>query len=129
MEQKSDFDEDFRNQSVRRVRLPAVRGKILDARGGVLADSVPDYCIAIYTEELRSPRSAVANTLELVHEIWARTGKAPDVDYHDIQRHIGLTPNQPLVAWKNLDPEAAAQWRRAFEEWTAPPKGSRRRLV
>ncbi|MCK4563532.1 MAG: hypothetical protein KAU94_02520, partial [Verrucomicrobia bacterium] len=58
---KSGFDEVFHNQSVRRVRLPAVRGKIYDTHGKCLADSVPNYCIAIYTEELRAPRSAVAN--------------------------------------------------------------------
>ena len=52
---KSGFDEVFRNQSVRRVRLPAVRGTIYDTNEKVLADSVPNYCIAIYTEEMRAP--------------------------------------------------------------------------
>lgn len=127
VEEKSGFEEVFRNQSVRRVRLPAVRGKIYDTNGKCLADSVPNYCIAIFTEELRAPRSAVANTLELVHEIWARTGQAPDVNYRDIQRHLSLSPGEPLVAWKQLDAATAARWRRAFEEWTQPPKGSLRR--
>ncbi|MEA2067987.1 MAG: hypothetical protein U9P12_02190, partial [Verrucomicrobiota bacterium] len=122
---KSGFEEVFRNQSVRRVRLPAVRGKIYARNGECLADSVPNYCIAIYTEELRAPRSAVANTLELVHEIWARVGKPPNISYRDIQNHLELTPSQPLVAWKNLDRESTKRWRAAFEQWTVPPKKSR----
>jgi penicillin-binding protein 2 len=121
------FEEVRRNQSVRRVRLPAVRGKIYDTNGDCLADSIPSYCIAIYTAELRAPRSAVANTLELVHEIWARVGRPPDITYQAIRRHIALTPDQPLVAWKDLSNDSIARWRAEFEEWTAPPKGSLRR--
>jgi len=124
---KSGFEEVFHNQSVRRVRLPAVRGKIYDAKGTCLADSVPNYCIAIYTEELRSPRSAEANTLALMHEIWARVGQKPDITYHEIKRHLEFTPDQPLVAWKALDDKKLSRWRARFEEWTAPKKGSLRR--
>jgi len=124
---KSGFDAEFVQQSVRRVRLPAVRGKIYDAKGVCLADSVPNYCIAIYTEEMRAPRSAVANTLELLHEVWVRVGRRPDISCRDIQKHLLLTPDQPLVAWKNLSNAEITEWRIAFEEWTAPPKGSRRR--
>jgi len=115
--QKGSFEAEFIQQSVRRIRLPAVRGKIYDAKGVCLADSVPNYCIAIYTEELRSPRSAVANTLELVHEIWTRIGIAPNVSYKEIKHHLLSHPNQPLVAWKNLDPKTALKWEKAYEEW------------
>ena len=124
---KSDFDAEFIQQSVRRVRLPAVRGKIYDRNNICLADSVPKYGIAIYTEEMRAPRSAVANTLELVHEIWSRVGRKPDITYEQIKDHMAHEPNQPLVAWKNLSDDEIAQWRKAFEQWTAPRKGSRRR--
>jgi len=124
---KRGFEEVFHNQSVRRVRLPAVRGKIYDTHEVCLADSVPNYCIAIYTEELRAPRSPVANTLELLHEVWARVGRPPDISYRDVQQHILLTSDEPLVAWKNLDDPSLARWRRRFEDWTAPEKGSRRR--
>ncbi len=124
VKQQSGFEKVFRNQCVRRVRLPAVRGKIYDTNGECLADSVPNYCIAIYTAELRAPHSPVANALELVHEIETRVGRKPDVTYRDIKRHMMFTPDQPLMAWKGLKPEEISKWRAAFEDWTAPQNGS-----
>ena len=119
---KSGFDAEFLQQSVRRVRLPAVRGKIYDTKGACLADSVPNYCIAIYTEELRAPRSAMANTLELLHEIWARVGRPPDISYRDIRRHLELTPNAPLVVYKKLNDAELARWQAAFGRWNEKQK-------
>jgi penicillin-binding protein 2 len=41
-------------QSVRLVRVPAVRGKILDRNGIALAENRPSYDVNLYIEELRS---------------------------------------------------------------------------
>ena len=120
--EKSGFDEVFRSQSVRRVRLPAVRGRIYDVHGKILADSVPNYCIAIYTSELRSPRSAIANTLELLHEIQDAIGRAPDISYHDVRTHLAVNRKQPLTAWKTLSDEEQEKLRRFIAEKTAPEK-------
>lgn len=126
--QKQDgFERMFKNQSVRRVRIPAVRGKIFDTQNRCLADSVPNYCIAIYTHELRSPRSAIANSLELIHEIWSRIGINPNIDYINLKRHLSLTPNKPFQVYHDLNDEQIIHWRQQFEKWTAPPKNSFRR--
>jgi len=42
-----------RNQSYRTVRIPAIRGKILDRDGRVLAENRPSYNVNLYIEELR----------------------------------------------------------------------------
>ena len=47
------YQKDLMKQSVRRVRLPGVRGCIFDRNGVRLADNRPSYCIAVYLEELR----------------------------------------------------------------------------
>ncbi len=67
------YQESLEVQAFRSVRLPAVRGKILDRTGVVLADNHPSYNINLYLEELsrafkkeytRSrPRSVVTNDL------------------------------------------------------------------
>ncbi len=60
-------------QSFRTVRIPAMRGKILDRNGLVLADSRPNYSVSLYLEDLSAqfqntykrlrPMKAVTNTL------------------------------------------------------------------
>src|ERR1035438_8489208 len=40
-------------QSYRTVRLPAVRGKILDRDGRVLAENNPRYNLSLYLDDLR----------------------------------------------------------------------------
>lgn len=45
--------ENERDQSYRTVRIPAIRGKILDRTGLVLAENRPSYNVDLYIEELR----------------------------------------------------------------------------
>jgi penicillin-binding protein 2 len=47
-----DYRESLQTQSYRTVRVPAVRGKILDRNGIVLAEDRPDYSVGIYLEDL-----------------------------------------------------------------------------
>jgi penicillin-binding protein 2 len=68
-----DYRESLQTQSYRSVRIPAVRGKILDRRGAVLAESRPNYGISLYLEDLSEsfrqeyqalrPRRVVTNSL------------------------------------------------------------------
>jgi len=48
----SRYRESIESQSFRTVRLPAVRGKILDRNGVALAENRPGYNISLYLEEL-----------------------------------------------------------------------------
>jgi penicillin-binding protein 2 len=47
-----DYQENLETQSFRTVRIPAVRGKILDSAGRVLAENRPTYNVSLYLEEL-----------------------------------------------------------------------------
>jgi penicillin-binding protein 2 len=48
-----DYQEHLETQSYRTVRIPAVRGKILDRNRVVLAENRPIYNASLYLEELR----------------------------------------------------------------------------
>jgi penicillin-binding protein 2 len=48
-----DYQENLETQSFRTVRIPAMRGKILDRNGLVLAENRPVYNVSLYLEELR----------------------------------------------------------------------------
>ena len=47
------FQTNLETQSYRTVRMPAVRGKILDRNGKPLAENRPSYNVSLYLEELR----------------------------------------------------------------------------
>ena len=47
------LEGDMRHQSFRMVQAPAVRGRILDRNGQVLAESQPHYNVVLYLEDLR----------------------------------------------------------------------------
>ena len=48
-----EYESHLQTQSYRTVRIPAVRGKILDRNGRVLAENRPHYNLALYLDDLR----------------------------------------------------------------------------
>ena len=59
-----DYEANLEAQSFRTVRIPAVRGRILDRNGVALAESRPTYNVSLYLEELdRSFRAAYAEKI------------------------------------------------------------------
>ena len=50
-----DYQAHMEMQSFRTVRIPAVRGKILDRNGLALAENRPTYNVNLYLDELRKP--------------------------------------------------------------------------
>ena len=54
-----DYQANLETQSFRTVRIPAVRGRILDRNGIVLAENRPSYNVSLYLEELRHAFDAV----------------------------------------------------------------------
>jgi penicillin-binding protein 2 len=56
-----DYQAHLEMQSFRTVRIPAVRGKILDRNGTALAENRPTYNINLYLDELRKPFKAAGD--------------------------------------------------------------------
>ena len=48
-----DYQANLETQAFRTVRIPAVRGKIMDRNGVVLAENRPTYNVNLYLDELR----------------------------------------------------------------------------
>jgi len=48
-----DYLDSLQTQSYRTVRMPAIRGKILDRNGTVLAENRPSYNLSLYLDEMR----------------------------------------------------------------------------
>jgi penicillin-binding protein 2 len=106
------FAQRQEQQSIRRVRLPGARGRLLDRVGKVLADNRPSYGVAIYLEELRKP-GPWSRTLDHVEALLRRTGdilgQPSPLTRADIQAHIRRRLPLPLLAWQDLDEQALAR--------------------
>ena len=50
-----DYQSHLETQQFRTIRLPAVRGKILDREGRVLAENHPRYNLSLYLDDMRGP--------------------------------------------------------------------------
>ena len=70
------YQTSLENQSYRSISTPAVRGRIFDRNGAILAENRPSYSVNLYIEEIRSEFSPVYRRLK------AKFKKDnPDVDY------------------------------------------------
>ena len=120
--QGRQFEVDLEQQSVRRVRLPGQRGRILDRSGRPLATNRPSYCIAIYMEELRraGKRSRTEEVvMELLTELGGIIGREVELSREDVRKHMIETLPLPLLAWRDLDDEELAR----FAEHASPRPG------
>ena len=111
--QTTDYERDLIKQSVRRVRLPGMRGRIFDREGVCLADNRPRYNIAIFLEELRQP-GGWTKTIEHVEAILGHVSLVlrmpPEVQRQDILTHMRKRLPLPLFAWRNIDQVALARF-------------------
>jgi len=98
------YRRSIRRQSVRRVRLPGMRGRIFTADYTLLADNAPHYNLVFYLQEMR--RNSRKRTIENIRKIAAQMANElnrPDsLTEKKILRHIRVTPGIPLVIYRQL---------------------------
>ena len=108
-----EYQRRLAKQSLRSVRLPGVRGRILDCNGMRMADNRPSYCVSLYLEEFRRPGS-VQRTVENVMDMLDRIAEAMDRPRQllpeDVRLHLGRRTPLPMVAWRDLDEVAVARF-------------------
>ena len=100
-------------QSARRVRLPAVRGKIVDRNGICMADNQPDYGICVYLEELRrygKKRSTSLKTWDLVQQLSQTLEIEPQTTLKKINSHLYRRKPLPMTVWRHIDTKTLARF-------------------
>ncbi len=109
----SQFEDRIQIQSLRRVRLPGIRGMIFDRNGLCLADNRPTYSIALFLENIRRSGpwvNTIDHGMEVMEQVSQVTGLTPVVDREDIRKHIHLRLPLPLVLWRDIDRRAMARF-------------------
>ncbi len=112
---ESHFKSKLATQSIRRVSVPGRRGAIYDRNGLCLADNRPNYCIAVYVDELREPpplNRTVDKVMEQINAVAELIQVEPQVTRDDLLLHIRKRRPMPLLAWCDVDQTVLAR----FEE-------------
>ena len=113
VKEASKYRSKFKRQSMRVVRRPGPRGRILDRNGVCLADNRPSYCIAVYVNELRQPGKS-SNTVNKVEQVIDRISARLDLEREitraDIESHMTRRRPLPLLVWRDIGEDKLAQW-------------------
>jgi penicillin-binding protein 2 len=94
----NQYSENQKAQSFRTVRIPAIRGKILDQHGYALAENAPNYQASLYLEELR----------QLFTQEWQRSQPPLQVTHYQLQLF-----GYKLFEWERTRPAYKAKLTRA----------------
>ena len=101
------YDKKQEDQSLRRIRIPAARGEIVDRNGVVLANNRPSYDIAIYLDQL----GRVSKKVDVVRVAQANLGALSatlglpvTLSDRDVQIHYLNRRPLPLPVWRDLRP-------------------------
>lgn len=107
------YEQDQIKQSMRRVRLPGMRGRLYDRTGVVVADNHPSYTLNLYLEELRQPGPwdrTIERVEGLLRNLESVLGVPSPLTRADIRNHIRRRLPLPLPAWRDLDERAMARF-------------------
>lgn len=108
------YDKNLEKQSIRRVLLPGIRGRIFDRNGICLADNRPNYSIALYLEEMRKPGSmsrTVSNITNSIAKLSQDLGVTTAVVADDIVKHMRMRRPMPFVVWDGISNELMARFK------------------
>ena len=115
VEDVAEFKQNLNRQATRRMRKPGIRGRILDARGGVLAESRARRDIVCDLSAFLS-NGGLSNTVAAADREIGRLAGALGFDRpgaltpERIARHIRTASAVPLCVWRDLDEGTLARF-------------------
>jgi penicillin-binding protein 2 len=90
-----EYQTNQETQSSRTVRIPAVRGKVLDRNGAVLAENRPVYYVSLYLDEFRKHFDKASSTR--ISEIRQSLRQQRDAKEKSLGRHLTKEERKPLT--------------------------------
>ena len=111
----AEFKQTLTQQATRRMRKPGIRGRILDAKGGVLAESRARRDIVCDLSAFLTS-GGLSNTVTTANREIARLACALGIERPStltptrIARHIRTASAVPLCVWRDLDESALARF-------------------
>ncbi|MFA4944061.1 MAG: penicillin-binding protein 2 [Lentisphaeria bacterium] len=106
------LDQDIRRQSIRRIRLEPVRGRIFSADGKALVDNRPTYNLVLHLAEMRQPGPHRRTSDFILQQVAAVAGairRPSALTQDELLRHDRTTPALPLTIFQDLTPAEMAR--------------------
>ena len=99
-------------QYARKIRIPAVRGRIFSSDGNLLAENRASYDVVFHLSEMRKPGRMSKTVNHIMGEL-ARVsdslGRRCEVTVMDIRHHMNYYPGRPITVFKDLNPAELAK--------------------
>ncbi len=101
-------NESISKQSIRRIRIPPIRGRIVSRDGQIFTENEPIYHVNFHIHELRQPGKFGRNkTIRHLQEQIIKTakiiGRQLTITDAEINRHFHVYPALPFKAFANLN--------------------------
>lgn len=112
VETSADYNYASARQSVRRVRIGGMRGRVLDRRGMVLADNRSSVSLVCHPAAFQR-KTWEATAREMRASIDALTtviGRPAPLTERRIRRHVDRLLPLPLEVWRNLEVDELARF-------------------
>ena len=104
--------QEITRQSVRPIRLNAVRGRLIAADGTVLVDNDCRYDLIFHVSEMRQPglrRNTVAYIIRQSLDFARLLGRPAPVNQSMVERHLHVGPALPMTMFSDLTPGEIAR--------------------
>ncbi len=101
------------SQSLRRVRLPSVRGEMVDRHGEVLAQNRPSYDVVVYLDQLArisKRRDIMPVARDTLRELGRVMGLPVQLSEQQVRTHYAQRRVLPLTVWRDLTPQQVAMF-------------------
>ncbi len=102
--QNSKYNSDVKDLSIRRVRIPPLRGLIYSSDGKILADNITNYDLVFHLSEMRKSRSSktIKYVISEIGKLQTLIGRESKVDAKKLKNHMSIYPGVPIVIFNNL---------------------------
>ena len=112
----SKYDASVSRQSLRRILLEAVRGRILASDGTVLVDNRACYDLIFHPNEMRQPRvpgkSARTHTLDYIlenaYDLAGKLMRPIPITRPRLETHLRVSPAMGITIFRDLTPREVA---------------------
>lgn len=104
------YNSKILHQSVRKIRIPARRGRIYSADYKIIADNRMSFDLLLYIHEIRTPgrNSTIAKIENTITEMSLLLGRTNTITRKNIIRHLNWYPGLPLKVFSDLNEKERA---------------------